>query len=127
MGEALSIRRAAATHAGDRFAVTATDTSVSDFWFPPIAQALLGKGSGEQLCALTGFDARTCWRYAPKEKTTKPVQPPGFFIVALLRSEQGGVWLRAFMDEHKPRWWREFLTADAHLQKLEEIRALIER
>lgn len=72
-------------------------------WFAEMAQALLVPKPGTALHYITGFDERSCQRYAAGS-----VKPPAYFIRALLRSEQGGPILAALMDGCTARWWVDF-------------------
>jgi hypothetical protein len=100
-----------------------TDQTVSDDgWFVEIVRTLAPKDAGFVLHVLTGFEERTCYRYAAGDR-----KPPGYFVRALLRSEQGSTWLAALMDGCEAQWWRDLSRAAANHQKIEEIRALIER
>lgn len=87
-----------------------TDQTDSDGngWFVDVARPLLaGTDAGLSLHLLTGFEERTCYRYAAGDR-----KPPGWFIVSLLRSEQGATWLAAFMDKSEARWWVRHLKAE---------------
>lgn len=104
---------------------TATDRNVSDdeeCWFSNTSSALLGPGAGTTLHYITGFDERSCYRYA-----NGSVRPPGYFIRALLRSEQGATWLNGIMDGCEARWWREHNSIAAKAALLDHLRAEIER
>ena len=76
-------------------------------WFGNLARPLLqGADAAYSLYLLTGFRANTCSRYVARTEASRR-QPPGYFILALLRSEQGGIWLNAFMGGYEPAWWRD--------------------
>lgn len=83
-----------------------TDSESSD-WFGKLARPLLaGSDAGFALHLVTGFQTGTCARYVSKSPQSRR-QPPGWFIVSLLRSEQGETWESAFMGDAKPKWWIE--------------------
>lgn len=78
-----------------------------DDWFGRIARPLLaGTDAGYSLHLLTGFTPGTCGHYVARTRTSHR-QPPGFFIRALLRSDQGAIWLAALMDGCEAPWWRD--------------------
>lgn len=79
---------------------TAPDQTVSENWFADIARVLLAKDAGLTLHLITGFEERTCYRYASGDR-----KPPAYFLRALLRSEQGAVFFAAIMDGCKAQWW----------------------
>lgn len=106
----------------DRPTVQTVTVSDSERWFADLARQLLPKDAGFALHVCTGFEERTCYRYAAGDR-----KPPAYFLRALLRSEQGWTWLAAVMDGAEPEWWRTVQAAAASRSKLEEIRALIER
>jgi hypothetical protein len=75
----------------------------ADDWFGAIARAILGDNKpGYALHVLTGgeFDERSCQRYV-----AGTVNPPGYFIRALLRSDCGAQFLDAFMANSGAPWW----------------------
>src|SRR6185437_1150639 len=87
-----------------------TDNELSD-WFGKLARPLLaGSDAGFALHLVTGFQPGTCARYVSKSPSSRR-QPPGWFIVSLLRSEQGEIWETAFMDSSEARWWARHLRA----------------
>jgi|GEM_PF-4987779 len=69
-------------------------------WFADICDQLLPKEAGLALHIATGFEERTCYRYAAADR-----KPPGFFIRALLRSDGGWQWLSAIMEGSNAAWW----------------------
>lgn len=95
-------------------AIEASDTSVveetgddksvanDEHWFRDLAQCLLSHKAGTALHFTTGFDERSCQRYAAGQ-----VKPPAYFFRTLLRSEQGWVWLAGAMHGCDAGWWRE--------------------
>ncbi len=85
--------------------VQATDHLDSE-WFPQICQALLPKDAGFALHVTTGLDERSCYRYAAGDR-----KPSADLVRALLRSDQGHVWLAAIMDGSDAPWWRELQAA----------------
>lgn len=84
-------------------------------WFSNICKAL--GINGLTLHWVSGFRERDCERYAAGH-----VRPPGWFIVAVLRSEQGGVWLQAFMDGSDAKWWRDLERARRIAATLEQVK-----
>ena len=100
MHGALPVAHAASNKRPDRLA----DQTVSDDedWFTEICAQLLPKDAGFALHVLTDFEERTCYRYAAGDR-----KPPGYFIRALLRTDQGWTWLAAIMDDCKSDWWIE--------------------
>lgn len=95
-----------------------TDQTDSDGngWFVAMASALLGKDAGYHLHLITGFEERTCYRYAAGDR-----KPPGYFICALLRSEQGAQFLAAIMDGSNAEWWRELERAKRIAAQVEQL------
>lgn len=81
---------------------TICDISVGEDWFANACKHLLPNKAGTALHYETGFDERSCQRYAAGD-----VKPPAYFLRALLRSPQGWTWLCAVMDESNESWWRE--------------------
>lgn len=80
--------------------------SVSDEnWFADMVRATLAK-PGLELHLATGFDERSCHRYA-----AGTVRPPAFLLRAMLRCEQGRTFLEFIMDGAEPEWWHEFKRA----------------
>lgn len=76
-----------------------TDSDPSQF-FARAARGLLGKDAGFALHLATGFEERTCYRYASGER-----MPPAFLLRELLRSDAGEAWLNATMDGCTAQWW----------------------
>lgn len=90
----------------DTEARNADDRSCVNFnvdWFPIVCKQLFESKAGTALHYATGFDERTCQRYASGE--TKNI--PANFLCALLRSDGGYTWLNVVMDGARPQWWRE--------------------
>lgn len=81
------------------------DKSDAD-WFAEVCSVLFAHKAGTQLHYATGHDERSCQRYASGQ-----VRPPAYFLRALLRSEQGQVWLAALMDGSGSAWWAELRAA----------------
>lgn len=79
-----------------------TDNFCND-WFPRLANDLLAKDAGFQLHLITGFEERTCYRYACGES-----KPPAYFLRALLRSSHGKQFLLALMAGCDQQWWSNF-------------------
>lgn len=95
----------AAQVASNKHPVQTADQSVSDddeMWFAEICTQLVPKDAGLALRILTGFEERTCYRYAAGDR-----KPPGYFIRSLLRTDQGWTWLAAIMDGSDAGWWIE--------------------
>lgn len=100
-----TVRTAGQTVSADQSA----DQMVSDDegrWFADICDGLLPKDAGLALAMATGFNERTCYRYAADDR-----KPPGYFIRALLRSEGGWQWLAALMEGSGADWWTELQRA----------------
>lgn len=85
----------------DESSTDRVDTSGNE-WFSIPAQQLLGSDLGLNLALATGFQERSCYRYAASERAV-----PGYVIYRLLRSEQGAQWLSALMDGCDAQWWRD--------------------
>lgn len=101
-----------------------SDSDDSD-WFGQLARPLLaGSDAGFALHLVTGFLPGTCARYVAKSEQSRR-QPPGYFIVALLRSEQGATWLSAFMGNSSARWWRERAIVHKHADLYLQIAAIM--
>src|SRR5690242_10439680 len=77
-------------------------------WFVALVKQLLSKDAGFVLHLQTGFEERTCYRYASGER-----KPSAYFVRTLLRSEQGWQWLSGIMEGSEPEWWRETKRARA--------------
>lgn len=75
-------------------------------WFSVSCLSLYNGKAGTALHYETGFDERSCQRYAAGQ-----VKPPAYFLRELLRSEHGGVWLAALMEGSNPQWWRQLAAA----------------
>jgi hypothetical protein len=75
-------------------------------WFVTLTKQLLSKDAGFALHLATGFEERTCYRYASGER-----KPPGYFVRELLRSDQGWQWLCGLMDGSDAEWWQEIVRA----------------
>jgi hypothetical protein len=94
----LAAARVASRKSADQLA----DQTVSDDeedWFPRACRQLLPKDAGLALHLTTGFEERTCYRYAAGDR-----KPPAYFLRALLRSEHGWQWLCAVMEGSEARW-----------------------
>ena len=101
-----------ATHGATKADVSLCDTVDSDGnWFLAAAKTLYPVKAGTALHYLTGFDERTCYRYAAGDS-----KPPAYFLRALLRGDHGEQWLNATMASCNSQWWlelgaaREFLS-----------------
>lgn len=77
-------------------------TNLSDDWFSMTCKHLLPTKAGTALHYMTGFDERSCQRYAAGD-----VKPPAFFLLRLLHSPQGWTWLCAAMSGCEEKWWRD--------------------
>jgi len=82
--------------------VVTGDISDAEDWFANACKHLLPTKAGTALHFVTGFDERSCQRYAAGD-----VKPAAFFLRALLRSPQGWIWLCAAMDGSDADWWRD--------------------
>jgi hypothetical protein len=71
------------------------------------ACTLLPTKPGTALHYITGFDERSCQRYA-----AGTVKPPAYFLRTLLRTDQGKQWLAAVMDGCDQQWWRDHQRAE---------------
>jgi hypothetical protein len=91
------------------------DDSSDTRWFCSICRQLSPSDAGFVLHVLTGFELRSCYRYAANE-----TKPPGYFIRALLRSDHGEQWLAALMDGSKASWWRDLQKARRIAQALRD-------
>lgn len=99
--------------------VQLADQTVSeddDRWFTDIVGALLPKDAGLALHVTTGFEERTCYRYAAGDR-----RPPAYFLRALLRSDQGWTWLAAVMDGTDAEWWLELQRARRIAEAISKI------
>lgn len=110
MGEALRAGELPTTISADK----SVGISVVDDgdWFAAACGLLLGQKAGTALHFTTGFDERSCQRYA-----SGSVKPPAYFLRALLRSDQGHVWLAAAMDGSEAEWWRNLQGASRVLAR----------
>lgn len=79
-----------------------TDSDGSNDWFVSVCNQLLPKDAGFALSILTGFEDRTCYRYANGDRKV-----PGYFLLMLLCSPQGEAFLRTFMHGRDVQWWRD--------------------
>lgn len=87
---------------GKSDAEIAIDDKSDGDWFSDACKHLLPAKAGTALHFATGFDERSCQRYAAGHTA-----PPAYFLRALLRSPQGWTWLCAIMDGSDEEWWRE--------------------
>jgi|SRR6185312_5718483 len=104
----------------NKAAVQLADQLVSDDegeWFSNICAQLLPKDAGFALHITTGFEERTCYRYAAGNR-----KPPAYFLRALLRSDQGWTWLSAIMDGADAEWFRDLQRA----RRVAEVIASVE-
>lgn len=79
-----------------------TDSDDGNDWFVSLIRSLLPKDAGFALHIITGFEERTCYRYANGDR-----KPPGYLLRQLLRSEHGAQFLAALMDGSDAQWWRD--------------------
>ena|SRR5882672_8039155 len=93
--------------------ISAVETAIADKpaaddgdWFADMAQDLLAPKAGTALHYITGFDERSCQRYA-----AGTVKPPAYFLRALLRSPQGAQVLEFLMQDSDAPWWRGLVRA----------------
>ncbi|MGH6878002.1 MAG: hypothetical protein ACREHV_11595, partial [Rhizomicrobium sp.] len=89
-------------------------------WFSCACRKLFDGKAGTALHYLTGFDERSCQRYAAGQ-----VKPPAYFLRALLRGEQGNIWLNAVMDGASPKWWREHAITERKAALFEQARTIL--
>lgn len=82
--------------------VVSDGKDVGEDWFANVCKHLLPTKAGTALHYVSGFDERSCQRYAAGD-----VKPPAHFLRTLLRSPQGWTWLCAVMDGSNEPWWRE--------------------
>src|SRR3990167_5186515 len=73
-----------------------------DDWFVELVRSLYQHKAGTALHYLTGFEERTCQRYAAGHRKS-----PAYFFRALLRSEHGWQFLSGAMDGCKAHWLRD--------------------
>lgn len=104
MAPIVRVEHEGATKADDNFVTPESTKSVAndENWFFGACRQLYDGKPGTALHFSTGFDERSCQRYA-----AGTVKPPAYFLRALLRSEQGWTWLNATMDGSKAQWWRD--------------------
>lgn len=69
-------------------------------WFAVSCLSLYSAKAGTALHYATGFDERSCYRYAAGQ-----VKPPAYFLRALLRGDHGEQWLNATMADCTSQWW----------------------
>jgi hypothetical protein len=82
---------------------------------------LLPKDAGLALHYIAGtedFEERTCYRYASGAR-----KPPAYFLRALLRSDQGSIFLAALMEGSTAPWWRDHLEAAGKAALLDRIKS----
>lgn len=87
----------------EKFSAVASDSEGSD-WFGEVARGLLGKDAGFALAKLTGRPEGSCYKYCTEQEASRRM-PPGFLVIEVLRSPQGGQWLAAFMAGSAAEWW----------------------
>lgn len=85
-------------------------------WFAEPAQSLLGKDPGLALHYITGFPESSCDKYASGTRRAS-----GFFIVTLLRTDQGEPFFNAFMGGSKARWYAELQELRWKAERYDEI------
>lgn len=109
-----------ALSASNKPAVQLADQMVSDDgdqWFAAICAGLLPNDAGLQLHIQTGFEERTCYRYAAGDR-----KPPGYFIRALLRTDAGWQWLAALMAGSDAEWWRDLQRSQRIAEAISKIK-----
>lgn len=84
----------------------------SEDWFSDACRTLYDGKAGTALHFATGFDERSCQRYA-----AGTVKPPAYFLRSLLRGQQGWTWLNAAMEGSDAQWWRELRGARKLLEQ----------
>lgn len=75
-------------------------------WFAAVVRRLLPKDAGFALHLETGFDERSCYRYASGERAI-----PSYMLRELLRGPNGWQWLCGTLDGCTAPWWIELQTA----------------
>lgn len=94
-----------------------TDSDAGNDWFVSVIEKLLPKDAGFALHIITGFEDRTCYRYANGDRKV-----PGYFLLMLLCSPQGETFMRAFMHGRDVPWWRDMERAKACADAFERAR-----
>lgn len=88
-------------------------------WFARIAERLWPSKTAAALGFLTQRHDRQCYRYAAGDQ-----EPPGGFVVDLLRSPDGGRFLDEAMRGSDAEWYRRYQFALAALPAVEHLRQL---
>lgn len=102
-------------------AVSTTDRIDSDDkWFAKISKTLLPSNAGMVLGCITGIEERSCYRYASGTSA-----PTGHLVRALLRSDQGNIWLSAIMDGSTAKWWREHRICERKAALFDQARIIM--
>jgi hypothetical protein len=99
-------------------ATKATDQTDSDGinrWFADACDCLIEKNPGLYLELQTGFQERSCARYAAGTRAVHPDIPR-----ALYRSDDGEQWLRATMAGCQAKWWQRVNLALKILDAIEK-------
>src|SRR5262245_11264812 len=92
------------------------DQTVSEMWFAEMVRAMFPKDAGLFLHTITGFEERTCYRYAAGDR-----KPPAHFLLVLLRSEHGAQILAYLMEGSNAEWWRQTQRACRLAEQLDKI------
>lgn len=90
-------------------------SSDDEDWFSEMAQALLTK-PGLELGLYTGFDESLCYRYS--KGATKP---SAYFLRRLLRSKEGGPFLRFLMHGCEAPHWTALMRAERIVAQEDQI------
>ncbi len=90
-------------------AIISTDQSGADSaqtgseFFANVCSTIYGKDAGLALHLATGVPERSCYRYAGGER-----EVPVLVLRAIIHSDQGEPFFRAFMEGCAASWWIEF-------------------
>lgn len=103
----LSTRNAATTAtpaSGSEARKTLASESDNCDWLFDAAWAVLGKEPGSALHHITGYPLSSCSAYVAKDPAKRRT-PPDHFVRRLIRSRQGGPFLRAYMHGCQAEHW----------------------
>lgn len=103
----------------EKIVTDSSDSRAPKSWFARIARRLWPSKPAAALEFLTVRRERQCYRYASGEQ-----EPPGDFVVALLRSSDGGRFLDESMRGSDAEWYRRYQFALAALPAVEQLRQL---
>lgn len=104
-------------HLPDRGTSEPATDRVDRDWFVKLVKDLYPKDAGFALHVLTGFEERTCYRYASGE-----TKPSGYFLRALLRTDHGWQVLAHAMDGVDLVWWRDVKRGRAYANAIDPIK-----